>query len=193
MLFSRPSSHIFRLSNLSSCIFSVRSHPFMLTMFLPSFACVLPLFICVARANMNSESVGPSKHYVELEYDTIKKKMYKKDKDALIVFYSDKCEHCQKLHPYQEKAAAWIKKRTDKILFGRIDTHRELMARIVKQLGIEVSDTIPFAYFVKAETNELIKLDHSSLGWDDHEKLRDWIKEHTSFPDELKKKKQKEL
>lgn len=173
----------------------------LLMMFLPGFACKLiwlSALMFLAKANLNDKSVGSSREYVELEYDTVKKKMFKRDKDALIVFYADRCTHCQDLHPYQEKAAKVVKKKTDKILFGRIDVHREQMSRILKRIPIKEDDHIPMAYFVKAGHKDMVPVDYVALGWGNrggHRTLVEWIEKHTSFKEEFssnKKKTQKE-
>jgi len=51
---------------------------------------------------------------------------------------------------------------------------------------------VPKAFFVSGKDGKTQLIDHSSLGWDSHRKLVDWIKEHTSYPEDFEKKKKKD-
>jgi len=161
-----------------------------------------------AMGNWNPEKgVGPSKFYKELEDGNFKKKVFRDDADVVVVFYSDHCELCHKLHGEQEKVAEKITKLTKKIVFHRIDEVR--MGGVGGSAGtnagfskLKASDfkdgEIPKMYFVKAGEKKPIRIPHGDIGWTNpgkgnkgRHKLFNWIKETSSFGEELQGKKKK--
>merc|ERR1719161_1482369 len=151
----------------------------------------LATFLSVS-ANWNDDSVGRSEHYDELELDTFHKKVFQKDSDYVIVFYSDRCSLCQQLHPQQEKAAAKVKKKlaSKEIRFGRIDEYREGQAAFYNKFPDFKDGDIPKMYFVKAGAAKPLRVPHGEIGFGSNgnkgsKRLYKWLKENSSFREKL--------
>eukprot|EP00929_Paragymnodinium_shiwhaense_P058765 TRINITY_DN29445_c0_g1_i2.p2 TRINITY_DN29445_c0_g1~~TRINITY_DN29445_c0_g1_i2.p2 ORF type:complete len:183 (+),score=67.69 TRINITY_DN29445_c0_g1_i2:73-621(+) len=151
-----------------------------------------------------SSNVGPSKNFAELDSDNFAKKVFRDDKDVLVTFYGDQCKLCKDLKPKQEKTADKIKKLTDKIAFTRIDDYRMGNGRTWEGHAIAFSKggtapkgfeegEIPKMFFIKAGTKEPMLVPHHLMGWgkDGHKKLFKYIREMSTFPEELSTKKNK--
>lgn len=116
------------------------------------------------EGNWNEGVVGPSQHFEELETDTMEKKVFRTDKDVVVVIYTDRCGCCQDLHPKHEAIAASIKKQTNHIHFARVDQYRMGPPEVLFRGNLEpfLEGELPKMFFVKAGaavvTKEIAKL-----------------------------------
>jgi hypothetical protein len=145
----------------------------------------------------NRKSAGPSKYFVELEYDSLKKHVVEETRDTLVVLYGHKCSHCQEIKPQQDKGAEKIKKETDEIHFGRLDLHRYGgPASMIKWMGRNYPNfheddnnfgftndelTVPSAYLFRGNGSEVIRVPHGDIGWGPSggKLLKTWVKKNT--------------
>eukprot|EP00930_Biecheleria_cincta_P036263 TRINITY_DN24881_c0_g1_i1.p2 TRINITY_DN24881_c0_g1~~TRINITY_DN24881_c0_g1_i1.p2 ORF type:complete len:192 (+),score=40.31 TRINITY_DN24881_c0_g1_i1:23-577(+) len=141
----------------------------------------------------NDQRVGPSKHYVELELETFRKKVFLKDSDVLVNIYGDSCGGCQRIAGMLDRVAEKVKRKTSKVKFARYDVNlfggelplkKDLLDFYSEPKvregarGGETGSTLPRIYFVKAGHDKATRID-----WDDFEtekRLYNWIKKHAS-------------
>lgn len=139
-----------------------------------------------------STSVGPSKHYEELEKDNFHKKVFRPLFDVVVVFYAEQCTMCKDLKPAQEKAAEKIKNLTRNIKFARIDDYRfgtdvafgNKQSFSAELPGFHEHNTdIPKMFYIKAGNRKPILVPHMSMGAGKkgHKGLIKFIKEVSSF------------
>eukprot|EP00931_Biecheleriopsis_adriatica_P076119 TRINITY_DN49868_c0_g1_i1.p1 TRINITY_DN49868_c0_g1~~TRINITY_DN49868_c0_g1_i1.p1 ORF type:complete len:176 (+),score=32.33 TRINITY_DN49868_c0_g1_i1:29-556(+) len=156
----------------------------------------------VGSYTYDDQRVGRSKHYEELELDTFKKKVFKKDIDVLVHIYGDQCQLCHVLQPDFEKAAERVKRKSDKIKFTRYDLHRNGgEAALKKKFPDFYSEplfdektghqgfTLPRVYLVKAGESKPVRLDRGNF--DDHKLLYKWLRDHNSAQEKMFKRKGK--
>mmetsp|Transcript_71073 Transcript_71073/g.123267 ORF Transcript_71073/g.123267 Transcript_71073/m.123267 type:complete len:200 (+) Transcript_71073:44-643(+) len=108
--------------------------------------------------------VGPSKYYKELDVDKFEK-VFQKDKDSIVLFYTASNPLSIKLNPQFERLAADVKKRSKHVSFFRIDEGQQrfptgkwpglekLPLPKMESAGlISMSQSAPSVYYVNASS-----------------------------------------
>mmetsp|Transcript_118179 Transcript_118179/g.205272 ORF Transcript_118179/g.205272 Transcript_118179/m.205272 type:complete len:361 (+) Transcript_118179:36-1118(+) len=135
-------------------------------------------------------SVGPSKHYKELEPADFRKQVTKRKQDVMLVHYSDQSANCKKFWKLFEKAADFAKSKTKEIKFARLDVRRHNTMEVDRKGKmyldpefVELSHqlSLPYAIFLPKNVSKQPELLVSDkLNWYGMDAIMEFLLNHTS-------------